>query len=97
LSQHGSTEATEPCDDGYEPLAVAFQQEQCEEATHGDTINTSCHSHRPRKPQPQLPIGSGKVMELLKVLQQDGPVGPVGDLGKWGCAFGKQGYRGLKV
>lgn len=42
-------EATEPCDDGYEPLAVAFQQEQCEE-----------------------------VMELLKVLQQDGPVGPVG-------------------
>ena len=37
LTQHGSTEATEPCDDGYEPLAVAFQQEQCEEATQSAT------------------------------------------------------------
>ena len=51
---------------------MAFQQEQCEEATHGDT---SCsHSHSVPK------LGSGKVMELLKVLQADAR--PVRDLGK---------------
>ena len=55
-------------------------------------------THHATARKPQLPVGSGKVMELLKVRQPDGPVGPVGDLGKWGCAFdGKQGYRGLKV